>query len=71
MFKVGDYVICINNSDVDKFLIKDCIYMVKYTNSSEDLIGFYFDDNACWYTDRFVLDVKRTRLRKLQKIYSK
>ena len=67
MFKVGDIVKCIAQDSY--YLTNDRIYIVRYVNNINQMIGFDFDDEASWDINRFKLNIKEERKQKLEKLY--
>jgi len=67
MFKKGDMVICINSVGSD-FLIKNITYIVTKEDNDNHCIQVSGDENG-WYRERFILDIKEQRKRKLNRIY--
>jgi len=67
MFKKGDMVICINSGGSD-FLIKNITYIVTKEDNDNGCIQVSGDGNG-WYRERFILDIKEQRKRKLNRIY--
>jgi len=68
MFKTGDKLICINNTNVIYCNLKiDNIYTVR--SSDADYVMLYeFNSNYIFMNDRFKIDIKETRKIKLEKL---
>ena len=67
MFKVGDKVICIDNSGASGSLEKNVTYVVtkkENENCCIQVSGF----GGGWFSERFILDDKEQRKQKLNRI---
>ena len=74
MFKVGDRIMCVDDSGVDYSLTNNKVYVVKAINTfTNDTVvvdsNRVYDDWFC--SSRFVIDIKDVRKQKLKKICSK
>jgi len=78
MFKVGDKILCVDNSGLELELEKNKTYTVKYVTSYMTLYngmiyGIIIDENVARYSnnykiERFSYDIKSIRKDKLSKI---
>jgi len=67
MFKVGDKIICINNSGHND-LILNKTYIFKCLEYDDDRLINIHGVNGPYHIERFILDVKQLRKEKLQKL---
>ena len=77
VFKVGDYIRCINNVDASSFLTVGKVYIVidniVFPRTLSERVKVFDDygEGHNFYKSRFVLDVSSMRRKKLKNIESR